>query len=47
MLNAEFPEFVAALEAHHLEGGVLYKVQHVPDADAANRLMDRVRQYEV
>ena len=47
VLNAEFPEFVAALEAHHLEGGVLYKVQHVPDADAANRLMDRVRQYEV
>jgi hypothetical protein len=47
VLNAEFPEFVAALESHQLEGGGLYKVQHVPDADTANRLMDRVRQYGV
>ena len=47
VLKAEFPEFAAALESHRLEGGVLYKVQHVPDADAANRLMDRIRPYEV
>jgi len=47
VLQVEFKEFAAALESHHLEGGVLYRVQHVPDADAANRLMDRVRPYEV
>ena len=45
VLNAEFPEFVAALESHQLSGGVLYKVQHVPDVAAANRCMDRVREY--
>jgi hypothetical protein len=47
VLNADFPDFVAALESHQLTGGVLYKVQHVPDAGVANHLMDRVREYVV
>jgi hypothetical protein len=47
VVRAEFPEFVAALGAHQLEGGVLYKVMNVPDADTANRTMDRVREYVV
>ena len=47
VLKAEVQEFAAALESYQLEGGVLYKVQHVPDADTANRLMDRIRPYEV
>ncbi len=45
VVNAEFAEFAEALEAHRLVGGVLYKVQHVPDARTANHLMDRVREY--
>jgi hypothetical protein len=47
VLNVDFPDFVAALESHQLTGGVLYKVQHVPDARVANHLMDRVREYSV
>ena len=45
VVKAEFPDFVAALEAHQLEGGVLYKVLHVPDVETANRTMDQVREY--
>jgi len=45
VVKAEFPEFVAALDAHALEGGVLYKVLHVPDVETANRTMERVRAY--
>lgn len=47
VLNVGFPEFVAALEAHQLEGAALYIVQHVPDADTGNCLMDRIREYVV
>ena len=47
VVNVEFPNFVAALESHQLEGGVLYKVRHVPDVETANRTMDRVREYVV
>jgi hypothetical protein len=47
VLDAQFPEFVAALDSHTLEGGVLYKVQNVPDMETANRTMDRVREYTV
>jgi len=47
VLNAEFPEFTRALDRHELTGGVLYKIQGVPDADAANRWMDRVREYVI
>jgi hypothetical protein len=45
VVKVEFPEFVAALESHQLEGGVLYKVQHGPDVETVNRAMDRVRAY--
>jgi hypothetical protein len=45
VVKAEFPDFCAALESHQLEGGVLYKVQNVPDAETANRTMDQVRAY--
>jgi hypothetical protein len=47
VVNVEFPDFVAALESHRLEGGVLYKARHVPDVETANRTMDRVRAYAV
>ncbi len=47
VVNAEFAEFADALDAHCLLGGVLYKVQHVPDIDTANHLADRVREYRV
>jgi hypothetical protein len=46
-VEAKFPEFVAALDSHQLVGGVLYKVQQVPDVDTANRIMERVREYVV
>ena len=47
VVKAEFAEFVAALASHQLEGGVLYKVQKVPDVVTANRTMDQVRGYRV
>jgi hypothetical protein len=47
VVNAEFPDFTAALESQQLEGGVLYKVQNVPDVETANRTMDQVRAYVV
>ncbi len=45
VVSVDFPAFVAALQERRLEGGVLYKVQHVPDVAAANRTMDLVREY--
>jgi hypothetical protein len=47
VVKVGFPDFIAALESHHLEGGVLYKVLQVPDVETANRTMDRVREYGV
>jgi hypothetical protein len=47
VVQAHFPDFVAALDTHRLPGGVFYKVLDVPDSDTANRLMDRVRAYQV
>jgi hypothetical protein len=47
VVQVKFPEFLAALDAHRLPGGILYKVLDVPDADAANRAMDRVREYRL
>jgi len=47
VVQVGFPDFLAALEAHRLPGGVLYKVLGVPDTDAANRVMDRVRAYRL
>lgn len=43
IVKAESPRFVQALEARQLPGGVFYKVQNVPDAAEANRVMDQVR----
>jgi len=40
-----FEEFLAALGAHTLTGGVLYHVAGAPDPDAVNRAMDTVRAY--
>jgi hypothetical protein len=47
VVQVGFPDFLAALEAHRLPGGILYKVLGVPDSDTANRVMDRVRAYRV
>ena len=46
-LFAPYEAFVDRLRRHALPGGVLYQVQNVPDADAANRLMDQVRAYRL
>ncbi|MGA2618346.1 MAG: hypothetical protein ABSF26_12100 [Thermoguttaceae bacterium] len=43
---ASFAPFVERLERHTLPGGVLYHVAGVPDADTANRLMEKVRAYK-
>jgi hypothetical protein len=41
----EYGQFLPALKEHRLVGGVFYNVTGVPDADAANRCMERVREY--
>jgi hypothetical protein len=46
-VHAEYEPFVERLKRHALPGGVLYKVSGVPDIDAANRLMEKVRAYRV
>lgn len=46
LLTVECAPFTAALEARRLPGGVFYNVANVPDVDTANRLMDRVRDYQ-
>jgi hypothetical protein len=47
IVNADYAEFAEALGAHQLAGGVLYRVQKAPDVDAANRLMEHVREYRL
>jgi hypothetical protein len=47
IVNVGFAEFVDALDTHQLPGGVLYKVQNAPSADASNRLMERVHEYRL
>jgi hypothetical protein len=42
-----YEQFVRRLEQNALPGGVMYQVTGVPDADAANRLMEKVRAYRV
>ena len=42
---APYEAFVDRLRRHALPGGVLYQVRGVPCVDAANRLMDEVREY--
>ena len=44
---ADYPNFVERLERHDLPGGVMYQVKNVPDVAAANRLMEKVREYRV
>ncbi len=41
----DFATFAEKLDRHELRGGILYKVEDVPDAEAANRCMEKVRQY--
>ena len=45
VVTVGFEAFVRALDRHELIGGVRYVVTDTPDADAANRQMDRVRTY--
>ncbi len=47
VLDVPLEAFVDKLDRHQLPGGVLYRVNGVPDADEANRLMERVRGYRV
>ena len=47
VVQVELPDFLDALETHHLPGGVLYRVVSVPDPDTANRIMDHVRHYRL
>jgi hypothetical protein len=42
---AEHQKFTERLRRRDLPGGVLYQVKNVPDAAAANRLMEEVRAY--
>ena len=43
----DFARFVERLDRHDLPGGVLYEVQNAPDANSANRCMEKVRAYRV
>ncbi|MCX6621957.1 MAG: hypothetical protein NTY38_12960, partial [Acidobacteria bacterium] len=47
VVDTTFGEFVEAFDQNRLAGGCLYKIHHVPDADTANRWMDRIRDYRV
>jgi hypothetical protein len=47
VLDVPYEPLVARLDRHELAGGVLYRVNNVPDVDEANRLMERVREYRV
>jgi hypothetical protein len=43
VVACRWDEITAALDQRGLTGGVLYRVEGVPDTAAANRLMDRIR----
>ncbi|HCG76910.1 MAG: hypothetical protein CO162_00415 [bacterium (Candidatus Ratteibacteria) CG_4_9_14_3_um_filter_41_21] len=47
IVDVECNDFYTALERHNLIGGILYEVDKVADIDFANRLMDKVREYQV
>jgi hypothetical protein len=47
LLFADCAKFAERLDRHDLPGGVLYQVKKVPDADTANRLMEKVRSYRI
>ena len=46
-VSVGFREFAEKLESHRLAGGVLYHVKGAPSADAANRIMEKVRAYRL
>jgi hypothetical protein len=45
VVQAEFADFCQRLDRHTLPGGVFYHIAQTPSADAANRLMEKVRAY--
>lgn len=45
VVQADFEPFTQSVNQHRLPGGVLYKVSGAPDADTANRWMEKVRAY--
>jgi len=45
VVQVDFDAFTESLDRRRLPGGVLYKVQAVPDVAAANRCMEEVRAY--
>jgi len=45
VLVADYASFVDKLDRQELVGGVFYRVAGAPEADSANRCMDRVRAY--
>jgi len=45
IIAVSFQEFSRALAEHRLIGGVMYRVEAVPDDDTANEIMDRIREY--
>ena len=45
IVDVLFPDFADAFERRALAGGTLYKIREVPDADTANRWMDKIRAY--
>ncbi len=47
VVHADYPTFLDKLTRHELPGGVFYKVERVPDSDAANRAMESVRAYRL
>lgn len=47
IVDVEYKDFYSGLRQHNLTGGILYEVKGVPDIDYANRLMDKVRRYQL
>jgi hypothetical protein len=47
VVETDFERFAQRLDRRELPGGVLYKVSGAKDADAANRVMEKVRRYRV
>jgi hypothetical protein len=45
VLAVDYPRFVDKLNRRELVGGVFYKVSDAPDANTANRLMEKIRAY--
>jgi hypothetical protein len=45
VFSADYAKFAERLDRRDLPGGVMYQVKKVPDIDAANFLMEKVRSY--